>query len=180
MAILEKNSNSKVETGDVSTSKKKRKRNKNKKNGGEELSFLTAQQVAEINGSGKEEEVEREIEVKEKKRKKKDKKMKSVEDEIETDENKEEEDEGDDDEGMNIEEDEVKETKKKMKGKSGVDSGIMSGDSFMLLPLSEPTKKAIVDIGFQYMTQVNYTPFYVPLIQLLIRKPKVTMLQTSS
>lgn len=155
MAILEKNSNSKVETGDVSNSKKKRKRNKNKKNGGEESSFLTAQQVAEINGSGKEEDVEREIEVKEKKRKKKDKKMKSVEDEIETDENKEEEDEGDDDEGMSIEEEEIKETKKKKKVKSGVDSGIMSGDSFTLLPLSEPTKKAIVDMGFQYMTQIQ-------------------------
>lgn len=155
MVVLEKSPNSKIENGEGSNSKKKRKRNKNKKNSGEEEPDLVAQEVAEINDSEKEEEV---TAVKEKKSKRKKKEKKSSEEEkenTETDDNKEEE-EGD--EGMNMEEEAEKETetktKKKVK-KSGGDSGIMSSDSFTSLPLSEPTKKAILDMGFQYMTQIQ-------------------------
>ncbi|CAH1454676.1 unnamed protein product [Lactuca virosa] len=155
MVALEKNPNFKIENGEGSNSKKKRKRNKNKKNSGEEEPDLVAQEVAEINDSEKEEEV---TAVKEKKSKRKKKEKKSSEEEkenTETDDNKEEE-EGD--EGMNMEEEAEKETetktKKKVK-KSGGDSGIMSSDSFTSLPLSEPTKKAILDMGFQYMTQIQ-------------------------
>lgn len=46
------------------------------------------------------------------------------------------------------------ETKKKKK-KSGNESGIMSSESFTSLPLSEPTMKAIKDMGFEYMTQIQ-------------------------
>ncbi|KAL7604338.1 hypothetical protein Lser_V15G16919 [Lactuca serriola] len=155
MVVLEKSPNSKIENGEGSNSKKKRKRNKNKKNSGEEEPDLVAQEVAEINDSEKEEEV---TAVKEKKSKRKKKEKKSSEEEkenTETDDNKEEE-EGD--EGMNMEEEAEKETetktKKKVK-KSGGDSGIMSSDSFTSLPLSEPTTKAILDMGFQYMTQIQ-------------------------
>lgn len=37
-----------------------------------------------------------------------------------------------------------------------VGSGIMSVESFASLGLSEPTYKAIMDMGFQHMTQVNF------------------------
>ncbi|XP_071715671.1 ATP-dependent RNA helicase HAS1-like [Rutidosis leptorrhynchoides] len=153
MAILDNNPNIKTDNGEGSNSKKKRKRNKNKKNN----NGAEASQVAEVDESEKD-EVEREIEVKEKKGKKKvkkNKKMKSEEHEIETDEIKEEEEEEDGDEGLNVEEEEeIKETKK-TKVKRSADTGIMSSDSFTLLPLSEPTKKAIADMGFQYMTQIQ-------------------------
>ncbi|CAI9280102.1 unnamed protein product [Lactuca saligna] len=155
MVVLEKSPNSKIENGEGSNSKKKRKRNKNKKNSGEEEPDLVAQEVAEINDSEKEEEV---TAVKEKKRKRKKKETKASEEEkenTETDDNNEDE-EGE--EGMHMEEKAEKETetktKKKVK-KSGGDSGIMSSDSFISLPLSEPTKKAILDMGFQYMTQIQ-------------------------
>lgn len=45
----------------------------------------------------------------------------------------------------------TEETKKK---KLGSDIGIMSDQSFFSLPISEPTKNAIKDIGFSNMTQV--------------------------
>jgi ATP-dependent RNA helicase DDX18/HAS1 len=51
---------------------------------------------------------------------------------------------------MSEEEDKEKETVKKVK--SG--GGIMSTESFDSLGLSEPTRKAIQEIGFEYMTQV--------------------------
>ncbi|PWA76465.1 DEAD-box ATP-dependent RNA helicase 51 [Artemisia annua] len=138
MAILEKSANSKIKNGEVD-SKKKRKRNKNKKNSEEEESDLAGQQV---NGSDK----ERGIAVKEKKKNKK--KKKSKEDKMETNEKKEEE-EGD--EGSDIEE---KEMEKKVK--SGGESEILSSEaSFTALPLSEPTMRAISDMGFQHMTQIQ-------------------------
>ncbi|XP_071691342.1 ATP-dependent RNA helicase HAS1-like [Rutidosis leptorrhynchoides] len=139
MTILERNPNSKIENGDGSNNKKKRKRNKIKKDSGEEASDLPAQ-VAEINDSDN------------KKKMKINKKHK----EIETDEIKEEED---GDERLNVEEEEEEEEEeeikemKKNKVKGG--GGIMSSDPFTLLPLSEPTKKAIADMGFQYMTQIQ-------------------------
>ncbi|GKC17290.1 hypothetical protein Tco_1014072 [Tanacetum coccineum] len=81
------------------------------------------------------------------------------EDSTENDENNKEDEEGDKD--LKLEEEEDKEKKLKVK-KSGGDSGITCGDSritcsdlFTALPLSEPTKKAILDLGFQLMTLVN-------------------------
>ncbi|KAI3681799.1 hypothetical protein L6452_36604 [Arctium lappa] len=157
MAILEKNPNSKIENGEVSNSKKKRKRNKNKKESVDEEPDLATQEVAEVNGNEKEQEEEEEEKgttVKEKKRKRK-KKEKKI-DEEDTPEINENKDEEEGDEGLNVEEEEDKEIKtKKKKGKRGGDSGIMSSDSFTSLPLSEPTMKAILDMGFQYMTQIQ-------------------------
>ncbi|XP_057543190.1 DEAD-box ATP-dependent RNA helicase 51-like isoform X2 [Amaranthus tricolor] len=46
----------------------------------------------------------------------------------------------------------TEETKKK---KLGSDIGIMSDQSFFSLPISEPTKNAIKDIGFSNMTQIQ-------------------------
>ncbi|KAI3720125.1 hypothetical protein L6452_21035 [Arctium lappa] len=156
MAVLEKNPNSKIENDEDSNSKKKRKRNKNKKESVEEEPDLATQEVAEVNGSEKEQMEEEEkgtmVTEKKRKRKKKEKKI-NEEDKSEIDEDKEEE-EGD--EGLNVDQEEDKEIKtKKKKGKRGGDSGIMSSDSFTSLPLSEPTMKAILDMGFQYMTQIQ-------------------------
>ncbi|RZC61131.1 hypothetical protein C5167_022893 [Papaver somniferum] len=49
---------------------------------------------------------------------------------------------------------EVKEAEKKKK-KVTKGSGIMSTEAFSNLPLSEPTMKAIEDMGFQHMTQIQ-------------------------
>ncbi|KAJ6984595.1 DEAD-box ATP-dependent RNA helicase 51-like [Populus alba x Populus x berolinensis] len=111
--------------------KRKRKRNKNKKEGKE----AEEKNSNEIEGGEVEEEEEEEHrqveEVKEKKKKKKKSKK-----------------EGED---MSEEEDKEKETVKKVK--SG--GGIMSTESFDSLGLSEPTRKAIQEIGFEYMTQIQ-------------------------
>ncbi|KAF5769811.1 putative RNA helicase [Helianthus annuus] len=139
MAILEQNPNPQIETG----SKKKRKRNKNKKKSVEEESDLAHEPQA-VNDSEKEEEDEAAAEVIEKKSKKKKKKNKPTE---------EEEEEAVADEIENKQEGLKAETKKVKK--SGADSGIMSSDLFTSLSLSEPTMKAIADIGFQNMTQIQ-------------------------
>ncbi|XP_076882778.1 ATP-dependent RNA helicase HAS1-like [Bidens hawaiensis] len=57
--------------------------------------------------------------------------------------------------GEEEEEEDMKTEKKKKVKKSGGEFGIMSNDSFTALPLSEPTLKAIFDMGFQYMTQIQ-------------------------
>lgn len=127
MAILEKNHTPKTENG-----KKKRKRSKNKKNTGDEEQPDLA--VPEFNDSEKEEVEEIRESLKE--------------DETEIDQNKQEEDDKE-------EEKEIKTKKKKKKlNKSSGESGIMTTDSFTSLPLSEPTIKGIMDLNFQYMTQV--------------------------
>ncbi|PWA42774.1 P-loop containing nucleoside triphosphate hydrolases superfamily protein [Artemisia annua] len=148
MAFPENNINTKIEKGeDASNSKKKRKRNKNKNKTREEEHVV----ADSINDSEKEEDDAKEIEVPaiNKKRKKKT----TEEDKPENDENNKEEEEGDKD--LKPEEEEEKEKKPKKVKKSGGDSGIMSSDPFNALPLSEPTKKAIVELGFQYMTQIQ-------------------------
>lgn len=66
-----------------------------------------------------------------------------------------------DDNGGNKDEENTLEIKKdeklkKKKNKLSSDIGIMSDHSFFSLPLSEPTKHAIKDIGFFNMTQVCY------------------------
>ncbi|GKD55924.1 hypothetical protein Tco_1289311 [Tanacetum coccineum] len=88
------------------------------------------------------------------------KKKTTKEDSTENDENNKEDEEGDKD--LKLEEEEDKEKKTKKVKKSGGDSGITCGDSritcsdlFTALPLSEPTKKAILDLGFQLMTQLR-------------------------
>ncbi|KAJ9546842.1 hypothetical protein OSB04_019385 [Centaurea solstitialis] len=128
MAVVEKNPNSKIQNGNI---KKKRKRNKNNKESKEE-----------------EEEEEMEDTMKDKKRKKKEKKKKVIISE-------EEEEEEDKPNELEEEEQQQEEEVKKKKKKGGGDSGIMSSDSFTSLPLSEPTMKAILDMGFQYMTQIQ-------------------------
>nr|GEX45982.1 DEAD-box ATP-dependent RNA helicase 51 [Tanacetum cinerariifolium] len=175
MTILEKNHNTKIENGeDASNSKKKRKRNKNKNktreekhvvadsiSGGEkekddpkEIEVREEEHVVAdfISDSEKEEDDPKEIEVASVKKKRKKKKT-TEEDNTENDENNKEEEEGDKD--LKPEEEEEKEKKPKKVKKSGGDSGIMSSDPFTALPLSEPTKKAILDLGFQYMTQIQ-------------------------
>ncbi|KAE8686232.1 DEAD-box ATP-dependent RNA helicase 27 [Hibiscus syriacus] len=83
----------------------------------------------------------REVEIKEKKgnKKKKSKKLRS-----EKDYDKQEERGNNEDETEEVEEEEIKE-KVKIEG-----SGIMSTESFESLGLSEPTFKAIKEMGFQY------------------------------
>ncbi|KAL5544679.1 hypothetical protein UlMin_008463 [Ulmus minor] len=60
---------------------------------------------------------------------------------------------GEEDEAEEVEEEEKESQKKKVKSNSG--SGIMSAESFASLKLSEPTLKAIQDMGFQNMTQIQ-------------------------
>ncbi|KAI7741412.1 hypothetical protein M8C21_000872 [Ambrosia artemisiifolia] len=152
MAILEKNPNPTTENSN--SSKKKRKRNRNKKKSVDEESDV-ALEPQDVNNSEKEEEEEEEKvkEVVEKKRKKKKKEKKVVEEQEQLEE-EEEGTVGDEDEN-NKEDEQVEEKKKKKVKKSGGDAGIMSSDLFTSLPLSEPTMKAIADIGFQNMTQIQ-------------------------
>ncbi|GKE00219.1 hypothetical protein Tco_1388202 [Tanacetum coccineum] len=93
-------------------------------------------------------------------KKKRKKKKTTEEDSTENDENNKEDEEGDKD--LKLEEEEDKEKKPKKVKKSGGDSGILCADSritcsdlFTALPLSEPTKKAILDLGFQLMTRLR-------------------------
>ncbi|KAJ6964434.1 DEAD-box ATP-dependent RNA helicase 51-like [Populus alba x Populus x berolinensis] len=115
--------------------KRKRKRNRAKKE-------TQDKNLNEIEGGEAEEEEEenREVEeVKDKKKKNKNKKSKKESEEEEKDKEKEEEEE------------EEKETVKKVK--SG--GGIMSTESFDSLGLSEATRKAIQEIGFENLTQIQ-------------------------
>ncbi|KAG5238343.1 DEAD-box ATP-dependent RNA helicase [Salix suchowensis] len=108
--------------------KRKRKRNKNKKDGKEAEDKISDV----IEGGAEEEDDDRQAEeVKEKKKKKETSKKKSEEEE----------------------EEEEKEKKTVKKVKSG--GGIMSTESFDSLGLSEPTRKAIQETGFEYLTQIQ-------------------------
>ncbi|XP_076959858.1 ATP-dependent RNA helicase HAS1-like [Bidens hawaiensis] len=129
MTTLDQNPNPQIEN----PSKKKRKRNKNKNKIQEEASDV-APAPQNINISEPEE-------VKEKKSKKKKKSTEDDEEEetVAADETKQEE--------------QVLNTKKVKK--TNADSGIMSTDAFTSLSLSEPTMKAIADMGFQFMTQIQ-------------------------
>ncbi|XP_057723784.1 DEAD-box ATP-dependent RNA helicase 27-like [Arachis stenosperma] len=75
-------------------------------------------------------------------KKKKNKKLKGVEEDSYVDKNGEEEEE-------------EKEEERKEKKNKGGGGGIMSNDEFSSLGLSEPTSKAIRDMGFSYMTQIQ-------------------------
>ncbi|XWS51301.1 hypothetical protein CRYUN_Cryun12cG0165200 [Craigia yunnanensis] len=153
MAIAEEK-NPKFSSLEESKKKRKRKRNRPKKlepqNPDNNTDREEGEEEEEEFEEGKHEEDEteaREIEVEEKKKKKKNKskKVKSEDDEKqEEEENNEEEEEK--------EEGDKEEIKEKVKSGG---SGIMSTESFGSLGLSEPTFKAIKEMGFQYMTQIQ-------------------------
>ncbi|KAK8690770.1 hypothetical protein V6N13_074296 [Hibiscus sabdariffa] len=143
MAVTEEK-NSKSPSLEVDKKKRKRKRNrvKNSEPGhsdkGEE----------EANDEFEEDEAQaREVEAKKKRKKKeKNKKVKGKDDEKqqgkETDDGQEERETNDEEE-------------KEIEKIQGGGSGIMSAESFESLGLSEPTFKAIKEMGFQYMTQIQ-------------------------
>ena len=73
-----------------------------------------------------------------------------------------------------------KKKKKKVEGESEVEekkvknnggSGIMSTESFESLGLSEPTYKAIMDMGFHHMTQVML-PFLLKFDRFMFHSPR--------
>ncbi|XP_022736867.1 DEAD-box ATP-dependent RNA helicase 51-like [Durio zibethinus] len=152
--VVPEEKNAKSPSLEETKKKRKRKRNRAKKSEPQNPDNNTDRE-----GGGKEEEFEearpeedeaeaREVEVEEKKKKKKKEKNKKV---------KSEDDEKQEEEESNEEEDEEKEgEKKEIKEKvKGGGSGIMSTESFESLGLSEPTFKAIKEMGFQYMTQIQ-------------------------
>ncbi|KAJ6309963.1 hypothetical protein OIU76_014830 [Salix suchowensis] len=106
--------------------KRKRKRNKNKKDGKEAEDKISDV----IEGGAEEEDDDRQAEEVKEKKKKKETSKKKIE-----------------------EEEEEKEKKTVKKVKSG--GGIMSTESFDSLGLSEPTRKAIQETGFEYLTQIQ-------------------------
>ncbi|KAL5854615.1 hypothetical protein ACOSQ4_004417 [Xanthoceras sorbifolium] len=122
--------------------KRKRKRNRNRS---KETATVAEEQAPDISDNEEEEredeemieEGEESVEKKNKKKKKKNKKMSEEEEEEEEEETGEEEEE-----------------KKKVKVKSGA-GGIMSTTSFESLGLSQHTFRAIQEMGFQYMTQIQ-------------------------
>ncbi|KAA3458252.1 DEAD-box ATP-dependent RNA helicase 51-like [Gossypium australe] len=126
-------------------SKKKRKRKRNRAN--------KAEHPNPDNNNDREEEKHeeddaqaREVEIKDKKNNnKKNKKLRSEEDD-------EQEERGNNEEEEEEQEGEKEEIKEKMNIGG---SGIMSTESFESLGLSEPTFKAIKEMGFQFMTQIQ-------------------------
>ncbi|KAK4735432.1 hypothetical protein R3W88_009693 [Solanum pinnatisectum] len=85
--------------------------------------------------------------IKKKRKRKRDKKNKMVTEK----ETKKEVEEEDDEERQELDDELKEEIKKEMK--SG--SGIMSSELFSSVEISEPTMKAIKDMGFEYMTQIQ-------------------------
>nr|XP_043622443.1 DEAD-box ATP-dependent RNA helicase 51-like [Erigeron canadensis]XP_043622444.1 DEAD-box ATP-dependent RNA helicase 51-like [Erigeron canadensis] len=163
------NTNNIHNNADSNSKKKKRKRNKNKK-----FESVGVDQHPVSDDVTHLPEIQEALEVKDKSKKKKLKKMvqkedaqndEAVEEEGDRDEEEkqtkkrlkkskkmiEKQDEDDDDE---MQDEDAAEEVKKVK-KKGVDTGIMSSDAFTDLPLSEPTKKAILDLGFPFMTQIQ-------------------------
>ncbi|XVF54555.1 hypothetical protein PTKIN_Ptkin05aG0190300 [Pterospermum kingtungense] len=150
MAVAEEK-NHKSLSLEESKKKRKRKRNRAKKSEPQNPDNNTDreeedEEFEEIKHEEDETEA-REVEFEEKKKKKKKSKSKKV---------KSEDDEKQKEEENNKEEEEEEGDKEEIKErvKSG-GSGIMSTESFESLGLSEPTFKAIKEIGFQYMTQIQ-------------------------
>ncbi|KAH7528819.1 hypothetical protein FEM48_Zijuj05G0113000 [Ziziphus jujuba var. spinosa] len=129
-----------------SSEAKKRKRKRSRKQSSstimEQQEPLEAQEVEEDGEAVKKSE-------KEKKKMKKKNKLKTEKMEPEKSTEMEEEDEDDEEE----ENKDKEEKKNKVKSKGGF--GIMSMESFDSLGLSEPTFKAIKDMGFEHMTQIQ-------------------------
>lgn len=131
--------------------KRKRKRVK-KKSTDSNHSMEEKEQVNVAVEEVKEEEKSKKMKKKNKK-KKRDETDDGDKERAEAEEEEEEEEVREKDGGEDGGEVEKMEKKKKKELSSG--TGIMSDDSFFSLPLSEPTKNAIKDIGFTNMTQIQ-------------------------
>ncbi|XVE54597.1 hypothetical protein DITRI_Ditri03aG0094500 [Diplodiscus trichospermus] len=151
MAVAEEK---KLKSSSLEESKKKRKRKRNRvkksqpqntDNNTDREDSEDAKEEFEGDEHEEDETEAREVEVKEKKKKNKNKKVKSEDDEKQDEEEKE----GEVEEKEEGDKEQINE-----KVKSG-GSGIMSTESFESLGLSEPTFKAIKEMGFQYMTQIQ-------------------------
>ncbi|PON86539.1 DEAD-box ATP-dependent RNA helicase [Trema orientale] len=123
-------------------SKRNRKRKRAKKKPSEAPDVNETREVED-------EEVQVEVEENREKESKKNKKKKKLNLQKPNLSGEEEEEEGD---GEEAEEEKKEKKKKKVKSEG---SGIMSTESFASLNLSEPTLKAIQEMGFQYMTQIQ-------------------------
>ncbi|KAG8496633.1 hypothetical protein CXB51_007878 [Gossypium anomalum] len=157
MAVLEEK-NPKSPSFEDSKKKRKRKRSRVKKSEPQITDNNTDREEDEENEeqeNHEEDETEtREVEIDEKKKmqmKKKKKKNKKVKGE---DDEKQEKGSDDEEEDKQTTDEEGKKEDIKDKMNSG-GSGIMSTESFESLGLSEPTFKAIKEMGFQYMTQIQ-------------------------
>ncbi|TYG76660.1 hypothetical protein ES288_D03G131200v1 [Gossypium darwinii] len=159
MAVLEEK-NPKSPSFEDSKKKRKRKRNRVKKSEPQITDNNTDREEDEENEEFEQENHEedetetREVEIDEKKKmkmKKKKKKNKNVKGE---DDEKQEKGTDDEEEEKQTTDEEGKKEEIKEKMNSG-GSGIMSTESFESLGLSEPTFKAIKEMGFQYMTQIQ-------------------------
>ncbi|CAI0400794.1 unnamed protein product [Linum tenue] len=144
MAVLAENKQPHESPEDELQQKKKRKRSRGKKAPADSDEAPEGKQ----NEAESEDEEEKEVVTDKKKGKKKKKKQQMVdENEDEGDGEKEEEEQSNGKDG------EAEGKTKEKKVKSG--GGIMSTDSFDSLGLSEPTRKAIQEMGFQYLTQIQ-------------------------
>ncbi|KAK8686278.1 hypothetical protein V6N13_125305 [Hibiscus sabdariffa] len=136
-----------------SKKKRKRKRNRVKKSDPQNSDNNTdrEEEEEEANEDFQEDEAQaREVEVDEKKKEKKKKKSKKVKGEDFEKQAGERTDVGEEERETNDEEGEKENGKMQSGG-----SGIMSTESFESLGLSDPTFKAIKEMGFQYMTQIQ-------------------------
>ncbi|KAK8695027.1 hypothetical protein V6N13_072569 [Hibiscus sabdariffa] len=133
-------------------SKKKRKRKRNRvKKSDPQNSDNNTDREEEANEDFQEDEAQaREVVVDAKKKEKKKKKSKKVKGEDDEKQAGEGTDVGEEERGTNDEEGEKENGKMQSGG-----SGIMSTESFESLGLSDPTFKAIKEMGFQYMTQIQ-------------------------
>ncbi|XP_051115127.1 DEAD-box ATP-dependent RNA helicase 51 [Andrographis paniculata] len=129
--------------GAMEMTKKKRKRNRDKKNAKSIKDRREEQEQGEESGPGEGEEKYESVEGKKKEVKRK-KRTKTAEENEEKEEAEEEGEEEEGDKGIDLNKDAKKSA-----------SGIMSGEAFSTLPISEPTMNAIKDMGFQYMTQIQ-------------------------
>ncbi|KAL4361697.1 hypothetical protein GQ457_04G015450 [Hibiscus cannabinus] len=135
-----------------SKKKRKRKRNRVKKSDPQNSDNNTdREEEEEANEDFQEDEAQaREVVVDAKKKEKKKKKSKKVKGEDDEKQAGEGTDVGEEERGTNDEEGEKENGKMQSGG-----SGIMSTESFESLGLSDPTFKAIKEMGFQYMTQIQ-------------------------
>ncbi|CAL1369969.1 unnamed protein product [Linum trigynum] len=143
MAVLAENKQPHESPQDELQKKKKRKRSRGKKAPADSDEAPEGKQ----NEAESEDEEDKEVVTDKKKGKKKKKKQQMV------DENEDEGDGEKEEEQSNGKDGEAEGKTKEKKVKSG--GGIMSTDSFDSLGLSEPTRKAIQEMGFQYLTQIQ-------------------------
>lgn len=132
--------------------KRKRKRTRAKKALTPDLEPEEVQEEVEEDVEGKSNELKKKNKDKKKKEKNTRKKVKAEVEEEEREEVEREEEESGEEEGA---EDGLSKKEEKAKRKVNSGSGIMSSEAFSSLGLSEPTMKAINDIGFEYMTEIQ-------------------------